>query len=27
MNIRQITAAERTATTFPLQAYAFMPSP
>jgi predicted N-acetyltransferase YhbS len=27
MNFRQITAAERTATMFPLQAYAFMPSP
>ena len=27
MNFRQITAAERTATMFPLQTYAFMPSP
>jgi predicted N-acetyltransferase YhbS len=27
MDFRQITAAERTATMFPLQAYAFMPSP
>jgi GNAT superfamily N-acetyltransferase len=27
MNFRQIPAAERTATMFPLQAYAFMPSP
>jgi len=27
MEFRQITAAERTATMFPLQAYAFMPSP
>jgi predicted acetyltransferase len=27
MEIRQITAAERTATMFPLQAYAFFPSP
>src|SRR4051812_23496968 len=27
MNFRQITAAERPATMFPLQAYAFMPSP
>jgi predicted N-acetyltransferase YhbS len=27
MNFRQITAAERTATMFPLQRYAFMPSP
>jgi predicted N-acetyltransferase YhbS len=27
MNIRQITAAERTASMFPLQSYAFLPSP
>src|SRR4051812_18243433 len=27
MEFRQITAAERTGTMFPLQAYAFMPSP
>jgi predicted N-acetyltransferase YhbS len=27
MNLRQISAAERTAAMFPLQAYAFMPSP
>jgi predicted acetyltransferase len=27
MNFRQITAAERTGTMFPLQAYAFQPSP